>query len=438
MSQPEPIANAPPNPRMKSLLRRLAPRLLIASFAVLAALKLADLAIGLVAHTHERHLLRLSPLSKLRHRSNEFDYIFRTNRLGLRGRDVPFIKPRGTFRIVVLGDSFVAGYGVAAEDLLTQLLEEKIAVARGAGMAAPEPDSSAETPTRVEVVNVGRVGTSTIRELDLYETIGRRFEPDLVILAYYLGNDLAEVMEEQTHAELAKWHPPGATRRVAYALYPNLYLELALFRQSRRQLREFTDRSESEILGDIRREARARGRDPAKAEAKFEALSPKIRRDVASGMLAEQRIVDSCIEPDRLVRALDPGDEYFGQAWARTQEHLERLRQDVAQDNARMAIVVIPAPVQVDHKSLMFHKALGYDVRESWLVSPSRTQRAIVDWARTAGVACLDLTDQFRAAEVPIYFIEDQHFTPEGHAAAADAICDFLLRDSLLSRKVAP
>src|SRR5262249_47196875 len=153
-----------------------------------------------------------------------FDYEFRTNRLGLRGPDVPFPKPDGTFRIVVLGDSFVAGYGVADEFLLTSLLAQHLR------SGAPESEQDAVSRKNdvgqdkglrtIEVVNVGRVGTSTIRELDLYETIGRRFHPDLVILAYYLGNDLAEVVQEQTYAELANWHPDGWIRRTAFAWYP--------------------------------------------------------------------------------------------------------------------------------------------------------------------------------------------------------------------------
>jgi lysophospholipase L1-like esterase len=158
----------------------------------MVTLKLADVVVGSVANTRERHLLRLVPGASLRHRSNEFDYVFRTNRLGLRGPDVAFAKPAGTFRIVVLGDSFVAGYGVPEEHLLTTLLQDRLAMERPA-----DRKTAGSGFSRVEVVNVGRVGTSTIRELDLYEILGRRFEPDLVILAYYLGNDLAEANAEE-------------------------------------------------------------------------------------------------------------------------------------------------------------------------------------------------------------------------------------------------
>ena len=81
---------------------RLVRWLIVAVVAVLA-LKLADVVAGRIANTAERHLLRLAPEAEFRHKSNEFDYVFRTNKLGLRGPDIPFLKPPGMFRVVVLG-----------------------------------------------------------------------------------------------------------------------------------------------------------------------------------------------------------------------------------------------------------------------------------------------------------------------------------------------
>src|SRR5258707_420722 len=114
------------------------PRLLLAGVVGLGMLKLADAIVGRVTNTRERHLLRLAPGAQLRHRSNEFDYEFRANKLGLRGPDVPFPKPAGTFRIVVLGDSFVAGYGVAEEHLLTSLLEKQLRAQPSGGQHAAD------------------------------------------------------------------------------------------------------------------------------------------------------------------------------------------------------------------------------------------------------------------------------------------------------------
>jgi len=182
---------------------------------------------------------------------------------------------------------------------------------------------------------------------------------------------------------------------------------------------------------DLRQEAHARGRDADRAIERFRSLPSQIRRDVASGMLSEQRIIDSCIEPDRLVRALDPDDADFERAWTRTQAHLDLLKEAVTRDGARLVLVAIPAPFQVDRRSLEFHKQLEYEVRESWLETPPRAALALADWAQAADVPLVDLTERLRDTEWPAYFIEDEHFTPEGSAEAAAAIGDFLLSQRL-------
>ena len=49
------------------------------------------------------------------------------NSKGLRDREYPFDKPGGTKRILVLGDSYVWGYGVADDEIFTVYLEERLA-----------------------------------------------------------------------------------------------------------------------------------------------------------------------------------------------------------------------------------------------------------------------------------------------------------------------
>src|SRR5262245_38915353 len=309
---------------------------LVLLFVVFAgSLKAGDLLVGWLADSQERHLLRLYPNRSIRHRTNEFDYTFRTNALGLRGPDVEFSPPAGVRRIIVLGDSFVAGYGVSDDEILTSQLERLlngVAATPGASGSSidaqrGEPRSAGDSEAaKDQVINVGRVGTSTIRECDLYERLGRRFHPELVVLCYYLGNDLAEVVSEKTPEEIAAWTPDGRVRRLAFSWMPNLYVELAMLRRRRDQQREMEVRTEEEILDNLRREAIARQVDPQAAVNRYRALPAKLRRDVEKGGLAEQRTTDSCLEPDRLVRALDPDDDFVARAWPRTELYLDRLK----------------------------------------------------------------------------------------------------------------
>jgi len=283
-----------------------------------------------------------------------------------------------------------------------------------------------DSSRRVQVVNVGRIGSSTVRQLDLYEYVGRRFEPDLVVLAYYLGNDLVEAMQEQNRAELAAWRPDGMFRRAAYAVCPNLYLELAIWRQAIASRRQFEPQTRVEILQTVREQAEANGRDPAMAIERYAALPSEVRQQVERGVLSQHRVLPACYDPERVRRALEPADDYFRQAWSRTEQHLEELRQAVRADGARLAIVAIPDAAQVEPEALEFDALLGYEVDHAWLHSECRTQRALQTWAESRGVSFLDLTDSLRASPETCYYPRDQHFTAAGHRLAADEMAEFL------------
>ncbi len=423
MNNPASVATVRIHPAKRS--RRFAwmAKCCLACLSGLIAVKLGDMLFGSVYQVRQRHLLRLMPDSEFRHHSSEFDYVFRTNALGFRGPDLPFQKPDGARRIIVVGDSFVAGNGVADDHVFTTRLAELFQdSSRAVNRQSVNP---------IEVVNLGRAGTSTVRELDLYESFGRRFHPDVVILAYFLGNDLAEIMHEHTRSELESFHPQGVLRRATYALAPNCYLHLAMWRLSTRAKQEISATSEQQQETDVRIEAAAQGRSPEDAVKRYRALPEAIRKCVAAGDLSERRIIDACVDPESLVLALDPADAEFHPAWSRTEDHLQFLQRAVTQDGARLVMVAIPAPFQIERRSLEFHRDLGYAVRDEWLHSEPRVARALGDWAERNGVPCLNLTDDLRRSNGPLYFVEDSHFTPAGHERAAQLIASFLEREGL-------
>lgn len=92
-------------------------------------------------------------------------------------RDLPrrFEKPEGVFRIVVLGDSFMEAYCVVLEEAFHLQLEKRLAAAG----------------KRVEVLNLGVGGYGTLQEYLALRMEGMRYDPDLVVLAFNLGNDLS-------------------------------------------------------------------------------------------------------------------------------------------------------------------------------------------------------------------------------------------------------
>lgn len=94
------------------------------------------------------------------------------NARGFRDRDHPYAKPPGTVRILALGDSFVWGFGVARDELFSEIVEKN------------DPGT--------EVINMGVSGYGTDQEFLLYNEEGYKYKPDLVVLAFY-ANDYNEI-----------------------------------------------------------------------------------------------------------------------------------------------------------------------------------------------------------------------------------------------------
>ena len=368
-------------------------------------LKPADWLLGWVADTQRRHLLRLDGNAQWRHTSNEFDYTFRTNRLGLRGPDVAFAKPNGSRRVLVIGDSFVAGIGVDDRDVFTSVLARRW------------------RKSKIEVVNLGRAGTSTIRELTLYQELGRRFEPDVVILVYYLGNDLAEVVEEQDATEQAAWRPQGTLRRVVYACCPNVYCELAIQKRLARTRAQMGPRTNGQIVRRIRDEATEAGIDPDLAERRYTSLPDDVRRMARDGQFPEYRYLQACLFPRRFQNSIDPDDEFFRPAWARTEQSLDQLKRAVEADEAQLMLVVVPEAVQVVASSMSFNKDLGFVVDPGWLEEkPGRTAEALAGWAQRSGVPLLEMLKPLRESHESTYYVEDGHWTIAGHRVMAERL----------------
>jgi lysophospholipase L1-like esterase len=386
-------------------------RLLVLLAATTVALKVGDLALGWLRNTEQRHLLRLPANASFRHQSTEFDYTYTANSLGLRGPERPLAKPAGTRRIAVIGDSQVAGFGVADEEVLTVRLEKLL---------------NADSKTATEVINVGRTGSSTIREYDLYRLIARRFSPDIVVLAFFLGNDLREVVEEHDQDELRRWHPQGFVRRAAYGLCPNIYLELALLKLSAEQRASLQPQDDDDILAIIRRECAARGADFTAAESAYRRLPPEVREGLAQGKMRQQQIIPACYDPGRLRRSLAPDDAYFDRAWPRVKRHLDLLHEAVTSDQAQLVLLIIPDGSQVDRPTHEFTAAIGYDVDPAWLTGTCRTREAVLAWSRSAGVPVLDLTEVFRQSETPLYYTQDGHFNHAGHQRTAELLTECL------------
>jgi len=148
---------------------------------------------------HPVHHHALKPLADARTPSREGRGVpvrYRTNSFGLRDPERAVPKPPGTFRILMMGDSFIEGVGMESEFTVCAVLERILGRDRPTG--------------RVEVVNGGCASFSPLLESLFLKHTGLRLEPDLVIL----NLDMSDVQDDYFYEMQAEYGRDGRPVRV--------------------------------------------------------------------------------------------------------------------------------------------------------------------------------------------------------------------------------
>jgi hypothetical protein len=230
------------------------------------------------------------------------------NSHGLRARSYSKIKPENTLRIAVLGDSFTEAVHVPLEQTFWSVMERELT------------KCSAVKNQQIEVINFGVHGYGTAQELITLRTRVWDDNPDVVILAFFAGNDLinnskklesdlyrpffvyrnGELVEDLSFRQLN----PGYSNRYAVSFVDNLPEWLV---------------EKSRVLQVIKKVD----------------LDRKKRRG-----LAEYR-------RHSFYKFNPPSNEVWEEAWKITEDLILLMREEVEEKGASFGMAVIPSPLQV-------------------------------------------------------------------------------------------
>ena len=135
-----------------------------------------------------------------------------TNAAGLRGSEnYATDKPQNTLRIALLGDSYLFGYGVTDEQVVSTALQRRL--------------STESEKRKVEVLNFGVSGYGTAEQVIAYRRIVRPYSPDYVGL-FYFSNDLGNSIASGLFAVDAG----GAPVRTGNAYLPGMGIRETMYR----------------------------------------------------------------------------------------------------------------------------------------------------------------------------------------------------------------
>lgn len=297
-------------------------------------------------------------------------------------------------RVLYLGDSFVESLQVAERDSHHQLLEDAFA-------------------GRLEVVNAGIGGWSLGQELLYFENEGSSYRPGLVLLFWYVGNDLWDVLP---------------TARYQTCSGENCYSPYFVLRGS--TLEKWSGALGAPIGWPDRH--RFGRRFAGSALHALQSISSLGRRLSAFLPMRDGPPLFSPEAPWR-----DAPDSALEEAWRVTDALLSRLKRDVEEAGGRLAVVVVPfkPAVEADHAQTQWTQAPGGP-----LLLPGDTRRPnerMRELAARLELPVLDLHAAFLdnlEHRGPEAFWPDSHWTRAGNRLAAAAVATWVKEAELIAR----
>jgi lysophospholipase L1-like esterase len=327
----------------------------------------------------------------------EYRVPFAINSHGLNDQEYTYRKPPGTYRILVLGDSFTEATHVHQDE------------AYHAGLEANLNDLYA---TPIEVINAGVRGFGMANELLYYTHEGHRYQPDLVIVGFFIGNDFSD-----------SYLPFSDTLQQGYFPYYTLEDgELVLHNfpgpgppstspdegSSRVRLEDWQLWN---FLGNI-------------------ALTwpPTLRLGARTGIFKPPPNDYQWAPPEE-----QPAD--VRQAWDLTAALILALRDEVAAHDAELLIVFIPPAYEVDLDTWDFRAEI-FPQTADW--DPLAPNRRLGEFLESQNIAHLDLQpalyEYAQTHAQALYYARDRgHWTPLGHRLAGEAIQAYILEHGYLS-----
>lgn len=342
----------------------------------------------------------------------------RRNECGFReDGETPVASPPGALRVLVLGDSHTDGACANAESF-SNLLESRLAT---------------ELKCPVDVINAGQSTFSPFQEWWLYEQVGRRFQPDLVVVVFYCGNDYWDLLNSQDRVHLARKgtelvpqtrsEPSSGPSVPATQPTPGRSIKNFL----RDHLATYHALAE---IGPLRA---AFGQPPRYTP--FELKVQKLGRDVPPAYFQSMGQALFLAEDSQRLRE---GSAF----WERT-VHL--FQESIERDQTQLLFAVLPtlreAAPSLDQQGLS-RTIAALDLTPEQAAVDTEVRVRSLETLKQSGETPLDLLPSLQGAHRSdpqrlLYHRFDHHLAPEGHRVVADALFEPIrdrLRDKLRSR----
>ena len=301
---------------------------------------------------------RLRPNAEARYTTPEFSTDLKINAQGVRDDQDIGPKPPNERRVVVLGDSLVLSVQVPLAETFGKRLEARL--------------NAAGASDHWRVINAGIQGYGPVEEWLFYEHVASQFQPDVVLVVAFVGNDAIEAFDRESWIDADR--PPELTAkdrartRLVRFVRASMVLQYVRLRWDLLRARFASPGGPRTAAGELRRRSAARG-------------DARTRGDATVGTIS--------------------------------------IAKKAAADGARTGLVLMPARFQTDdedygHLAETVRAAGGVLVRDS---SSERFATALAP----LGLPMIDLQPVLAAQpdRVGLFFQRNVHLTARGHEVVA-------------------
>jgi len=311
--------------------------------------------------------------------SPEFDVEMKINGGGLRDREFVVAQKADTRRIAIFGDSFVEGWGVSIENVVSRQLES--CLQQGGG--------------DVEVANFGVAGYGTDQALLFFEQRGVDFGAEEVVLFFY-GNDLWNNGSRKGIGAERGFKPYFKVRNNGQLALAGVPVKKANYWNQAQRERPFSTQADRYL-----------SRHWHLYKLVKKALKPEVPRR------QQQTFYEGLYGRNEAKR--------FASLWALTGRILKLFKERVEARGAQLTIVYVPSIVQVEEDNWLAKRQLHGLAGDFDLRKPNIR---LADFAERYDLHLIDLLDEFKErAQTETLYLRDSHWNAAGHALAADRLC---------------
>ena len=342
---------------------------------------------------------------------------------------VPLVILEVLLRLNVIGSDYHARNEVLGEDSGGPLL-----LILGDSFVAPQDGGDigdylfAEVSgARMRIRNTATSGTGPVDYLRRLRRERGRVRPDVLLLSYYVGNDL---LDTGCDADIEARLDPPADPPAWQKLYTVQFL---------------VERLRALMPGKvfIRTAAAANGHPLHAASiglAASGAVSLLLRRQAVDydamrrAGIGEEHIAAArrgdvnpwivnigATNPDYYRHALAMESPCALRAWSHQQRVLDLILEEAVAMNVRVLPVIFPHTFQVDTAHYSLYRSWKIHVDDE-MSRGSRPQQLLTEYFRGRGLEPLDLLEAFRRERVPLFWERDEHLNMRGQQLAARLI----------------